>query len=75
MSVLMVESELQKLVPIFGCGNSQEGALFTSATDRKAGFVSLSKNQCCSTEAIRTTVTLGSILLFIKQSNRRESPG
>lgn len=40
MSVLMVESELQKLVPIFGCGNSQEGALFTSATDRKAVFVS-----------------------------------
>lgn len=34
----MVEYELQNLVAIFGfgCGNSEEGALFSSVTDNKA---------------------------------------
>jgi len=61
MSVFMVESKLQKLVPIFGfgCGNSEEGALFTSAADRKVVSVSLGKSQCCSTEAVGSMVILG----------------
>lgn len=74
----MVESAMPELVPLFGfgCGHPEEGALFTSVTDRKVVSVSLGKNQYCSTEVIRIMMILGqsSVLLFIKQPDRRESP-